>query len=164
MPMDDESKVVVDSHVQNVQTMSIQDLNMLILKLEEEVNQLQGLVNVLTVAAERFQESKNCLKEFSSKAHDIQVPLTSLVYVPGKIANPGKVLVAIGTGYFVEMTTDKAHEYYERKLGVLEDQLRKLQTICTSKNRYITQTYSILDHKLSLLRSAQLNAQGHTAA
>lgn len=35
MPMDDESKVVVDSHVQNVQTMSIQDLNMLILKLEE---------------------------------------------------------------------------------------------------------------------------------
>lgn len=157
MPLDESASVVVDSTAAEAQNMSIQEINMIILKLEEEINQLQSLVKVLTVAAEHFQESKNCLNEITSNACEIQVPLTSLVYVPGVIANPGRVLVAIGTGYFVEMETDKAREFYDRKIEVVEDQLRKLQAICTSKNRTITQTYSILDHKLSLLSNSQAN-------
>lgn len=162
MPIEEQSNIVVDSSSAAVQNMSIQELNVLILKLEEEVNKLKNLVNVLTIAAERFQESKNCLKELTTKANEIQVPLTSLVYVPGKIANPEKVLVAIGTGYYIEMSTKKADEFYDRKIGVVEDQLRKLQTISTQKNRTITQIYSILDHKLSMLRNAQANPAAQT--
>ena len=32
----------------------------------------------------------------------VLVPLTSSLYVPGTLKNPGRVLVDIGTGYFVE--------------------------------------------------------------
>ncbi|GBE62118.1 hypothetical protein BOVATA_036110 [Babesia ovata] len=163
IPMDAAAKAGGDSSTTQVQNLSIQELNMLILRLEEEVNQMQTLVNVLTVAVERFQESKSCLNELSDRKHEIQVPLTSLVYVPGEIANPGKVLVAVGTGYFIEMTVEKAHEFYERKIGVVEDQLRKLHTICSSKNKQITQTYSMLDHKLNLLRNAQAAAPAGAA-
>ncbi|GIX65845.1 prefoldin subunit 5 [Babesia caballi] len=164
LPLDASSKVVVDSPVTNVQNLTVQELNLLILRLEEEVNQLQSLANVLSTAVERFQESKNSLNELTDRSLEIQVPLTSLVYVPGEIANPGKVLVAVGTGYFVEMTNDKAREFYDRKIGVVDDQLRKLQSICTSKNRQITQTYSMLDHKLNLLRNAQAAAASSDAA
>lgn len=30
------------------------------------------------------------------------IPLTSSVYVPGKMADIGKVMVDVGTGYFME--------------------------------------------------------------
>ena len=33
----------------------------------------------------------------------ILVPLTSSLYVPGTLKNAGKVLVDIGTGYYIEM-------------------------------------------------------------
>jgi len=32
----------------------------------------------------------------------ILVPLTSSLYVPGKLKNAGKVLVDVGTGYYIE--------------------------------------------------------------
>ncbi|EDO05678.1 putative prefoldin alpha subunit [Babesia bovis T2Bo] len=163
LPLDASAQVITAASDANVHNLSIQELNMIILRLEEEINQMQNLVNVLTVALERLHESKACLKDFSSQSCEIQVPLTSLVYVPGKIANPGKVLVSVGTGYFIEMTLDKAGEFYERKIEVVEEQLRKLHSICSAKNKQITQTYSVLDHKLSQLRNAQAAATSQVA-
>ncbi|GFE55332.1 prefoldin subunit 5 [Babesia ovis] len=163
LPLDASTKVVTEAPDTNIQNMSIQELNMLILRLEEEINQMQNLVNVLSVAVERLNESKSCLNDFNGRHNEIQLPLTSLVYVPGEIANPGKVLVAVGTGYFIEMTTDKARDFYDRKIEVVEEQLRKLHTICSAKNKQITQTYSILDHKLSLLRTTQASSSASTA-
>lgn len=39
-------------------------------------------------------------RSFSDKT--ILVPLTSSLYVPGKISNVSKVIVDVGTGYYVE--------------------------------------------------------------
>ena len=36
----------------------------------------------------------------------ILVPLTSSLYVPGKLKNAGKVLVDVGTGYYIEKARD----------------------------------------------------------
>ncbi|XP_954608.1 prefoldin-like protein, putative [Theileria annulata] len=126
-PLDDPEKLNSDADARRLENFSIQELNMLILKLEEEVNELQSLVNALTIAMERFQESKKALLELEKKNKQIQVPLTSLVYVPvfiilqhliykflGELTNPDKVLVSVGTGYYVEMDLKKGEDYYER--------------------------------------------------
>lgn len=51
--------------------------------MSQESKQLQSLLGVLTVALERFQESKRALDEFEQSPNEVQVPLTTLVYVPG---------------------------------------------------------------------------------
>lgn len=45
------------------------------------------------------------------------VPLTQSLYVPGRIKEPSKVMVDIGTGYYVEKSLPKAKEFMERKVG-----------------------------------------------
>lgn len=53
-----------------------------------------------------------CVPENESK--EILVPLTGSMYVPGKIADPGKVMVDIGTGYYVEKDVDAAKGEFEQ--------------------------------------------------
>ncbi|EAN33346.1 prefoldin subunit alpha [Theileria parva strain Muguga] len=158
-PSDDPEKLNSDADARRLENFSIQELNMLILKLEEEVNELQSLVNALTIAMERFQESKKALTELEKKNKQIQVPLTSLVYVPGELTNPDKVLVSVGTGYYVEMDLKKAEDYYERRIRTVEEQMCKLQAILSGKAKQINLSYSYLDQKLAILRNTQLAAQ-----
>ena len=45
------------------------------------------------------------------------VPLNQSLYVPGRVADANKLLVDIGTGYFVEKSLKETKEYLERKVG-----------------------------------------------
>lgn len=38
----------------------------------------------------------------SAEGKDILIPMTTSLYVPGKMAETEKVIVDVGTGYFVE--------------------------------------------------------------
>jgi prefoldin alpha subunit len=58
----------------------------------------------LKQAQNRFSDCIDSCKAINA-ANDnktILVPLTSSLYVPGKLANVEKVVVDIGTGYYVE--------------------------------------------------------------
>lgn len=58
----------------------------------------------LKQAQNRFADCIESCKavDASNKDKTILVPLTSSLYVPGKLANVEKVIVDIGTGYYVE--------------------------------------------------------------
>ena len=60
----------------------------------------------------------------STKVHDVFVPLTESVYVPGKIRcdQPGynHLLVELGTGYFVEQTPADTIQYINRKVRLVD--------------------------------------------
>jgi prefoldin alpha subunit len=43
------------------------------------------------------------------------VPLTSSLYVSGRMEENNKVMVEVGAGYFIEESADKAVEYCDRK-------------------------------------------------
>lgn len=64
---------------------------------------------------------------------NILVPLTASLYVPGTLASSEKVLVDIGTGYFVEKNRDKAKEFYEGKVKELGGNLDELEKIVDGK-------------------------------
>jgi prefoldin alpha subunit len=48
---------------------------------------------------------------------EILVPLTQSLYVPGRMADMNKVLIDVGTGYYVEKSLPKAKEYIDRRVG-----------------------------------------------
>ena len=47
---------------------------------------------------------------------DILVPLTGSMYVPGTLVQPEKVIVDVGTGYYVEKDITAAKDYFQRKV------------------------------------------------
>jgi len=50
---------------------------------------------------------------------ELLVPLNQSLYVPGKIVDANKLLVDVGTGYFVEKSLKETKDYMERKVGWL---------------------------------------------
>lgn len=57
------------------------------------------------------------------------MPITSSLYIPGKLADKTKVLIDLGTGYFAEMATADASKFCDRKLKMLNENMEKLNTI-----------------------------------
>ena len=50
------------------------------------------------------------------EGHEVLVPLTGSMYVPGVIKQTEKVLVDVGTGYYVEKDIPAARDYFNRKV------------------------------------------------
>ena len=75
-------------------------------------------MNQLKLAQQKFKVCQSSVHEVEIKSNEptsaeVLIPLTSSVYVPGKLAkNLDKVLIDIGTGYFVE----KVH--YPNPMGI----------------------------------------------
>ena len=86
-------------------------------------------------ASQKFGDSKavvHYLKE-KSKGKEIMVPLTSSLYVPGIMEDNEQVLVEVGAGYFVEKSTEKAKEYCDKKVKMLNENGGKVAEIIQVK-------------------------------
>ena len=64
---------------------------------------------------------------------DVLVPLTGSMYVPGKLTNPDKVTVDIGTGYYVEKSSKDAKDYFDRKVKFVTENMERVQGIGNEK-------------------------------
>lgn len=69
------------------------------------------------------------------KANDkeIMVPLTSSLYVPGRMEDNNRVLVEVGAGYFIEQTTASAQGYCDRKAKQIQESINKVAEIIQVK-------------------------------
>ena len=54
------------------------------------------------VVKRSMKVSHSALVYTDQQGKSILVPLTSSLYVPGTLKNAGKVLVDVGTGYYIE--------------------------------------------------------------
>ena len=77
---------------------------MLARQTSEEIEALTASFSALKMASSKFVQSKVSVKNLSKcePGREVMVPLTSSLYVPGKIKTTEKVLVELGASYFVE--------------------------------------------------------------
>ena len=112
-----------------------QQLIQLSKSIEQEVEVLTQSYSQLVSAVNKFHDSKlvlNYLKE-RSQGKEIMVPLTSSLYVPGRMDDNSKVMVEVGAGYFLEENIAKARDYCERKAKTLQDNGTKVGEIIQVK-------------------------------
>lgn len=76
------------------------------------------------------------------------VPLTSSLYVPGKLADPERVVVDVGTGFYVEKTTDDAQKFYEVKIEELGKNIKDLESIVNGKANNLRVVEEVLRQKM----------------
>lgn len=120
----------------DLNSLPIQQLAQVKKQLDDEVQHLTSSYQQLRTAQQKFRDCIVSIKSGvanSSADKPLLVPLTSSLYVPGTLASTETVLVDIGTGFFVEKTTDQARLFYEGKVEELGRNVKDLEQIVNGK-------------------------------
>ncbi|RMZ23088.1 hypothetical protein D0859_12873 [Hortaea werneckii] len=148
--------------------LSAQQLSQVKKQLDEEVQHLTNSYQNLRTAQQKFRDCitsvKNGVAESvkgmpqQSFAHDIDfdviadrtllVPLTSSLYVPGQLADTENVLVDVGTGFYVEKSTDDAQKFYNAKIEELGKNIKELENIVNGKANNLRVIEEVLRQKV----------------
>uniref|UniRef100_A0A8V0ZT42 Prefoldin subunit 5 n=1 Tax=Gallus gallus TaxID=9031 RepID=A0A8V0ZT42_CHICK len=83
------------------------------------------------------------------------------MYVPGKLSDVERVLIDVGTGYYVEKTADDAREFFKRKIDFLTKQMEKIQPALQEKHAMKQAVVEMMSQKIQQL-TALGAAQGAT--
>ncbi|KAJ9090127.1 subunit of tubulin prefoldin, variant 2 [Entomophthora muscae] len=119
----------------NLAELPLSQLHQVKAQLEEEINHFTSSYTKLKQAQTTFTDCKNNLKEINEGNQDktILIPLTSSLYVPGKLRDVEKVLLDVGTGYYVEKSVKSAQTFYNDKVNLIQGNLKSLQDTVTAK-------------------------------
>ncbi|XP_065838992.1 prefoldin subunit 5-like [Oscarella lobularis] len=147
----------------DLSTLSFPQLNSIKCQLDQEVQFLASSMSKLKAVQQKFVASKESVTKLSSdcSGKEVMIPLTSSMYVPGRFASSAtKVLVDIGTGYFVEKTFDEACAYFDRKIEFLTKQLEEIQVPLIAKSKNRDAVANMIQIRVQQLAAAQAQLKG----
>ncbi|ORZ21262.1 prefoldin, alpha subunit [Absidia repens] len=130
-------------------------------QLDEELSHLTQSYSKLKNVQGRFTDcadSVNSLKSEQADEKQILVPLTSSLYVPGKLSNVEKVIVDIGTGYYVEKSVGDASNFYTEKVEYVKKNLSKLEENITGKQNNLRAIVNVMQDKIQEQQQQQQQA------
>ncbi|KAL8519828.1 hypothetical protein ACS0TY_010679 [Phlomoides rotata] len=140
-----------------MEKMSLEQLKAVKEQTDLEVNVLQDSLTNIRSANVRLENAAAALHDLSLRPQGKQmlVPLTASLYVPGKLDDAEKVLVDVGTGYFIEKTMVEGKDYCERKIALLKSNYDQLLEVATKKKSIADEAGAVLQAKLKLLAPSQ---------
>nr|AQS22569.1 putative prefoldin subunit 5 [Pseudodiaptomus poplesia] len=118
--------------------------------LDTDLQFYQESLQNLKLAQTKFQESGESLNKLGSDSEgkDILVPLTGSMYVPGNLVEPTKVVVDIGTGYYIEKDIKDAQDYFDRKVKYVTENMERVQAIGNEKAKIRELVMEVMEEKL----------------
>ncbi|KMT02582.1 hypothetical protein BVRB_9g202690 [Beta vulgaris subsp. vulgaris] len=139
-----------------MEKMSVEQLKMVKEQSDLELNLLQDSLSNIRTATTRLELASSALQDLSlrPKGKEMLVPLTASLYVPGTLDDADKVLVDVGTGYFVEKTMLEGKDYCQRKINLLKSNHEQLVEVASKKKVIADEAGVVLQAKLKQLASA----------
>ncbi|KAI4385809.1 hypothetical protein MLD38_003802 [Melastoma candidum] len=136
-----------------LQRLSVEQLKAVKEQTDLEINLLQDSLNNIRTATSRLESASTALDDLSLRPldHRILVPLASSLYVPASLAASDRVLVDVGTGYFIEKTMTEGKDYCERKINLLKSNFDQLIEVASKKKSLSDEAGAILQAKLKQL-------------
>ncbi|KIO32426.1 hypothetical protein M407DRAFT_241477 [Tulasnella calospora MUT 4182] len=130
-------------------------------QLDEELSHLSSSFAQLSKAQAKFKACIENVAEVNpnNKGKAILVPLTSSLYVPGKLKDPEHVIIDVGTGYYVKKSRDDARKHYQKKADFVKSNLEKLQETIEKKQENMNFLLNVMQVKM-----AQQQRQGAAAS
>lgn len=125
-------------------------------QIEEEIQQLTQNLDQLTKAANRYHTSGRALEAFKDETEgkEMLVPLTSSLYVPGKLGAVDTVLLDVGTGYFLEKSPADGVDYCKRKVMLVRENMEKLIEVISTKRKQAMQVNQVFAAKMQAMEAA----------
>lgn len=126
---------------------------------EAEMQHFTQSLQALQTAQLKLQDCMNTIDNMeSSQNSELLVPMTSSLYLPGKVTQKDHYLVDIGTGYFVEKNAKDAKIVYQKKLTKLGEDSKKLKEILVQKNDSVNNINMVLRAKIAEAEAQQKQA------
>ena len=75
-----------------------------------------------------------------------------------------KVMVDVGTGYFVDMDVQSANAFFTRKIGILKENMNSLETTINTKQDQRGAVVEIIQTKLQMIQKESQAAREKSAA
>lgn len=129
----------------DINSLSLQELQGLKLRLDDEVERLTSSFAQLRTAGTKYRSSHSALDLLAPR--EIMVPLTGSLYVPGRLVDIEKVMVELGTGYYCERTPQQAKEICERKMKLLKENMDKIAELINARKRYLDVVLQVMQKK-----------------
>uniref|UniRef100_A0A6T8P8S8 Prefoldin subunit 5 n=1 Tax=Hemiselmis andersenii TaxID=464988 RepID=A0A6T8P8S8_HEMAN len=144
----------------NIGTMPLEQLSMMREQMQEENKFLVQSYQNLTLAAKRFGDSREALKAVTPEVvgQPVMVPMTSSLYVKGTLASAEKVLIDVGTGYYVEKSLEAADEYMKRKVEYLGENMQRLEANIVEKRKGLEAVTTVMQMKAQQQQAAAAKA------
>lgn len=141
----------------NVGTLPIEQLNGLKTQHENEIRDLQGQLETLHGAKNRFIGARVTLDELKKMPEETKmlVPLNGSLYAPGSIASAEKVLVELGTGYFCEKNVPDAKDLIDRKMQLVDKSIESIEQIGNKKRKNLEQIMQIMQYRMQQQENAR---------
>ncbi|KAJ8658567.1 prefoldin, alpha subunit [Lichtheimia ornata] len=135
---------------QQQQTVNITDLDLPSLQqvktqLEEELSHLTQSYGKLRGAQARFSDCADSVESLKSEKADDKTILLSDVE---------KVIVDVGTGYYVEKSLDGATSFYKTKEEYVKQNLEKLQETINGKQSSLRAIVNVMQDKVQQQQAA----------
>ncbi|CAH1407673.1 unnamed protein product [Nezara viridula] len=145
--------------------LSLQQLTQLKKQLDQELSVYQDSLQTLKMAQSKYSDSRESLEKIKSDTcgSSIMVPLTGSMFVPGTIADSEKVLVDVGTGYYLNMNIESARDYFKRKVTFVTEQMEKIQNIGLEKSKIREAIMDVMEMKIQAQLATQRAVQNTTA-
>ncbi|WVQ80450.1 prefoldin, alpha subunit [Cryptococcus sp. DSM 104549] len=126
-------------------------------QLDQELDHLTNSYSQLKQAQTKF---KSCIENVAelkpaSKGKEVLIPLTSSLYVPGKMTDVENVVVDVGTGYYVKKTKAEATTHYTQKTTFVQGNLDTLQKTIERKQDNVQSVTQVLQMKMQQMQAAQ---------
>lgn len=121
--------------------------------LQREVEMISTSLSQLSNAVARLASSKENAVQIGgmTEGRAVMVPLTSSIYVPGHIADTSKVLIDIGTGFFVEKSPEAAEKHFAKRATLLKEEAEKATQVHTQKRQQLEAVSAVLQRKTTEL-------------
>lgn len=120
-------------------------------QFEDEMEHFSTSLSALNMALGKYKECINNVKQVSTEGNEgkeLLVPLSGSLYVPGKVKDNNKFLVDVGTGYYIEKSSEDAIKFFEGKVTQLNKDSTKVTEIITEKSRTIQRLDQVLREKV----------------
>ncbi|VEU22780.1 DEKNAAC103854 [Brettanomyces naardenensis] len=120
-------------------------------QINKELDNLQGSFRALKLAQMKYKEChENVQRVNVSPNQEIMVPLTASLYLPGKIKDNDKFLIDVGTGYYVEKSSEEAVKFFDGRLSKLNQDSTKLTQLIREKLQLVQRVDEVLREKLAV--------------
>eukprot|EP01032_Pedospumella_encystans_P011861 gene11861-13758_t len=148
-----EVSITNEREIQPMQ-LSLEQLSSLKTQHENEIQELSRQMEALYGAKNRYNNAKVVLGDVNTcpSGNQLMIPLNSSLYVPGKIVNPDKVVVELGTGYFCEKEIPEAVKLIDRKTQLINSSIESVESVTMKKRKNLEQITQIMQYKISQLQ------------
>ncbi|KAH7359106.1 prefoldin [Plectosphaerella cucumerina] len=135
----------------NLATLDVQQLSQVKKQLEEELEHLTSSFAQLHAVQGKFRECLRLVKARAGSSEDernVLVPLTNSLYVRGELSDPKRVIVDVGTGFYVEKDNEQAEAFYDSKVKQIGDNIQDLELIVQRKTANVRSVEDVLRQKV----------------